>query len=574
MRPARGAKPLPALACVVVLGLASLAPPAGAATITIVNNDGAGEGFNDPTVVAPVGGNPGTTRGAQRLFVFQTAANIWGSILPSAVEIRVTANFNPLSCDATSAVLGSAGAAANLSDFPGAEVANTWYPSALANRLAGTDLIVGTNDITAQFNSTLDNGSCLGGSTWYYGIDGNEGAQVELLPVVLHELGHGLGFAGTSSVTTGGMLSNRPNIYERYLLNRSLGLLWPAMNNPQRAAAAINTGNLVWTGPAVKTVAPTVLGPRVDLAVTSPPAIAGAKTFGNAEFGPDPGAQTVSADVVLVVDDTSPFNDGCEGILNGAAVAGKIALIDRGLCPFVDKAANAQAAGAVAVIVANNVAGTPPAMGGTLPGLTIPVVSVSQSDGNAIKAELLNGPVHVVLGPNPAFLAGCDDDGQLRLYTPNPVEPGSSVSHWDTSAEPSLLMEPFITDELSSGVDLTRFLFEDIGWFNPRLTDAEAGAPARLALLGGRPNPFVGATSIAFDLPRAGRVELVIFDVAGRAVKRLLAAELPAGRHAVTWDATDDGGRRVSPGVYFSRLRSADGDEGARRVVYVAPGRP
>jgi hypothetical protein len=55
-------------------------------------------------------------------------------------------------------------------------------------------------------------------------------------------------------------------------------------------------------------------------------------------------------------------------------------------------------------------------------------------------------------------------------------------------------------------------------------------------------------------------------------VKRLLDAEMPAGRHAVTWDATDDRGTRVAPGVYFYRLRTADG-EGTRSVVFVAPDR-
>jgi hypothetical protein len=60
-----------------------------AATIVIVNNDGAGEGFNDPTPVAPVGGNPGVTLGAQRLFLFNYAAAIWGGILPSSVVIQV-----------------------------------------------------------------------------------------------------------------------------------------------------------------------------------------------------------------------------------------------------------------------------------------------------------------------------------------------------------------------------------------------------------------------------------------------------------------------------------------------------
>lgn len=71
-----------------VLGVAStvtiLAIPVSvdaSATITIVNNDGPGEGFNDPTPVTPVGGNTGTTRGQQRLIAFQYAANLWSATL-------------------------------------------------------------------------------------------------------------------------------------------------------------------------------------------------------------------------------------------------------------------------------------------------------------------------------------------------------------------------------------------------------------------------------------------------------------------------------------------------------------
>ena len=95
--------------------------PAAAATITIVNVDGAGEGFNDPTPAAPVGGNPGTTVGAQRLNVFQHAANIWGGLLTSPVQIFVNAQFNPLTCTPTQAVLGSAGTTFIFRDFTGAE---------------------------------------------------------------------------------------------------------------------------------------------------------------------------------------------------------------------------------------------------------------------------------------------------------------------------------------------------------------------------------------------------------------------------------------------------------------------
>jgi hypothetical protein len=54
------------------------------------------------------------------------------------------------------------------------------------------------------------------------------------------------------------------------------------------------------------------------------------------------------------------------------------------------------------------------------------------------------------------------------LYTPNPFQPGSSVSHWDTSANRNLLMEPAINADLTQSVrppqDLTLPLFKDIGW--------------------------------------------------------------------------------------------------------------
>src|SRR6185503_6477772 len=96
---------------IALLALALLAVPAVsvAATITIVNGDNPNEGFNDVTPVSPVGGNPGTTVGQQRLFVFQRAAAIWGSLLKSNVQIFVNAKFDPLTCDASSGVLGSAG---------------------------------------------------------------------------------------------------------------------------------------------------------------------------------------------------------------------------------------------------------------------------------------------------------------------------------------------------------------------------------------------------------------------------------------------------------------------------------
>src|SRR5262245_39885777 len=95
-----------AVLAVLFAGLAS--SPVLASHITIVNVTDPGQGFNDPTPAAPVGGNSGTTRGEQRLIAFQHAAAIWGAHLDSRADIFIEAAFFPLPCFGGSAVLGAA----------------------------------------------------------------------------------------------------------------------------------------------------------------------------------------------------------------------------------------------------------------------------------------------------------------------------------------------------------------------------------------------------------------------------------------------------------------------------------
>ena len=133
------------------------------------------------------------------------------------------------------------------------------------------------------------------------------------------------------------------------------------------------------------------------LTVTAPAGIAGNYAVGTAAFGPQ--NFVVSGQVVAGQDADAPIDDGCSAITS--AVAGKIALIDRGTCAFAVKVQNAQNAGAIGVIIVNNVAGSAPGMGGT-GSSTIPALSVSQADGALIRAQLgagvtatLNRPVQV-----------------------------------------------------------------------------------------------------------------------------------------------------------------------------------
>src|SRR5262249_34419335 len=203
------------------------------------NQDGPNEGFNDPTPAAPVGGNPGTTIGAQRLFVFQYAAKIWGSLLSDNVTVIVNSQFSPLSCTATSGVLGSAGPVSVAPAFPGAPLPAPCSPVALANRSSGADLDPANADISAQFNSSIGGASCLP-MGWYYGVDGKEGSQIELLPVVLHELGHGLGFSTVTNAQTGAELQGFPDAFDHFLFDDTQRLHWNQMSSVQRVNSATN----------------------------------------------------------------------------------------------------------------------------------------------------------------------------------------------------------------------------------------------------------------------------------------------------------------------------------------------
>jgi len=227
-----------------------------AATITVINLDGAGEGFNDPAPFTPVGGNPSITLGAARLLAFQHAAFLWGRCLNSTDTIFIDANFDPLPCSAVSAVLGSAGAKTVHRDFVGAPVPNTWYSQALANALSpAPDLAPFTADIGATFNSSIDNNNaCLNGTNWYYGLDANPpGTDIDFVTVVMHELAHGLGFQTYVNKSTGMLFNGFNDVYMLNLEQHGAATpTWPAMSNAQRASSATGDPNLHWTGANVQ----------------------------------------------------------------------------------------------------------------------------------------------------------------------------------------------------------------------------------------------------------------------------------------------------------------------------------
>lgn len=448
-----------------------------AATIAIVNGDPAGVGFNDPTPAAPIGGNAGTTRGQQRLNAFQAAANKWGATLSSSVTIRVLATWEALTCTATGAVLGSAGATEVFRDFTGAPQAGAWFGKAESSKLFGADLDPPTADIRARFNINLGQPGCLTGTFFYLGLDNNHGSNVDLVTVLTHEFGHGLGFQTFTNAQTGSQLAGFPSIWDFYLLDTTTNKLWKNMTNAERAASSLKNGKLVWTGPIVTAAVPGVLASGTPLVTVSAPAsVAGGYAVGTASFGPVLSSPGTTGEMMPVVDTTPNLGLACNPLsaANALAVNGKIALVDRGVCGFAVKVKNAQNAGAIGVIVADNAPGSPPAgMGGADPTIVIPSVRITQDDGVTLKAALAsrsrkNSGVFANLGVNLGVRAGADAAGRALMYAPNPFQGGSSVSHYDVSAFPNQLMEPAIngdlTHEVTTPFDLTYSLLRDIGW--------------------------------------------------------------------------------------------------------------
>jgi hypothetical protein len=445
------------------------APLAASAHITIVNANQAGIGFNDTTAVTPVGGNPGTTLGQQRLNAFQKAAELWGALIDSDVEIRIKASFEPLECTATTGTLGAAGPSTSVQGFTNAPLQQTWYVVALANKIAGRDLApTAPGHIVARFNSNVGTAGCLETSQWYYGLDNQHGNQIDLVSVLLHEFGHGLGFLTLVDPETGTEFLNDPDVFEQHILDTSTGAHWNTMTAAERKASALRTGALVWDSPSVTAAVPGTLSGRPVLTVTEPAALSGDFPVGTADFGAALTIAGVSSDLVAAADaenaDGPTATDACSTLDNAAEIAGRIALVDRGECTFVVKAQNVQAAGAIGMVVANNVADTSVlGMAGDDATITIPIASITQADAATIRASLATG-VAVRMRLDPDHRSGADAENRMLLFAPDPVEPGSSTSHWDSSAYPHLLMQPNNSSDLPHAVDLTLPLLQDIGW--------------------------------------------------------------------------------------------------------------
>ena len=204
--------------------------------------------INVEFVLGSLGGQACSAWPSNAKTAFAYAVSIWESLITSSVPIEVKACWTPLG----PGILGAAGANYSLANFSGAPVSDTWYPAALANKLAGSDLYPSLHDIDAYFSSSYSN--------WYFGTDGNTPAgKYDFVTVVLHELGHGLGFSGSMEVGSpycsgsngcwGDATYGYPDIYDRFTENGSgQSLINDFPNDSGELAAQLQSDNLYFDG--------------------------------------------------------------------------------------------------------------------------------------------------------------------------------------------------------------------------------------------------------------------------------------------------------------------------------------
>ncbi|MDX1384017.1 MAG: hypothetical protein R3190_10270, partial [Thermoanaerobaculia bacterium] len=178
--------------------LALVAGPASAARIVLEIGDGPNQGFNSPTPVSPVAGNPGRTLGEQRVNVFEAAAAVWEHRLVSHAVIRVSASYDSdeLECSGITGTLAAAAPTLAFRSVPGQVRPATWYTWAQANAMAGRELEPNEKQahIEVTVNPDVGTPGCLNSLRWDHRIGTAVlGTNVSLFGVLMHEIGHGLG---------------------------------------------------------------------------------------------------------------------------------------------------------------------------------------------------------------------------------------------------------------------------------------------------------------------------------------------------------------------------------------------
>jgi hypothetical protein len=173
---------------------------------------------------------------------FQRAVDLWAPTLNSTVPITVSASFEEL----PPGILGAARSNFFHRNFVGAPTRNTWYPDVIANKRAGRQLRPAP-DILAAFSSSR--------TDWHFDISPAPAGTIDFTTVVLHELGHGVGFAGAGNLSgTRGSVraAGFPFSFDRFTETAPGRRLMSVPDNSRQLGTLLRSNNLRFDSRSVR----------------------------------------------------------------------------------------------------------------------------------------------------------------------------------------------------------------------------------------------------------------------------------------------------------------------------------
>jgi hypothetical protein len=449
--------------------------------------DPEGFGFRDETPAEPLPGNPAQTLGGQRRAALEAAFGIVASHVDSELPIRIRATFEDFGCpDDGTGVVARGGFFYSSANFAEAPVSNVYYPGSLASHMAGEYRSGSQLEGRIMINARTEEPDCFDSipDGFWYGIGEAPPAGTRakpFVPLILHELGHAMGVSTLYDRDTGELGAQWPDVFATHVYVPGNETLWPDLTRTLRRVNARFGNNVAWLGEHASTWAAEVAVPppvvRVD------PQVDGVSEFGALVHGRRPflprrglSGRLVVADnpaeesgIDGVTDEPRDPADACQALSNAADAEGAVVLARRGGCFFRTKVFQAQAAGAVALIVVDShPASDESAISGNqsilvAKGMTIPLWTMAMADGERLLAD---PPASVELAYDETEPAVGSIDGLVRLETDyDNLE--SNIVHVSRRSVPA----PFMAGGTGSQhdlhlgpVDMMPGLLADLGW--------------------------------------------------------------------------------------------------------------
>ena len=180
--------------------------------------------------------------------------------------------------------------------------------------------------------------------------------------------------------------------------------------------------------------------------------------------------------------------------------------------------------------------------------------------------ELKNNLLETGTGQPTLFLASNKTPGQVAIGS-------MKIDGQSASGSGELVEFSFRTKDtpLSTDFQILEGVLVDLTGNIDAINHIEIGnlrpLPTSYALEQNIPNPFNPSTTIKYQLPEAGEVNLIIYNLLGQQVRTLVKETLEAGFQSVVWDGKDDVGRQVASGIYIYRLQAGSFSQAQRMML-------